>query len=56
MSLEPEKQAYLTDAVDLPADTTVWLTSQRRNWLAGRYVSVQWDMRSIPKRLLIKIS
>lgn len=33
--------------VDTPAlcgDTLVYLTSERREWLGGRYVNVTWDM------------
>ena len=32
------------DKVELSADTLVYLTKERREWLAGRYVSVAWDM------------
>ncbi|OAL21434.1 hypothetical protein AYO20_11371 [Fonsecaea nubica] len=32
---------------ELPADTLVWLTRERREWLAGRYVSVPWDMEGL---------
>lgn len=34
----------LTDEPELPGDTVVWLTSEKREWLADRYVSCQWDM------------
>lgn len=34
----------LTDTPELCGDTVVWLTKERRHWLADRYVSVQWDM------------
>jgi NAD(P)-dependent dehydrogenase (short-subunit alcohol dehydrogenase family) len=36
--------AILTCEPELPADALVFLTRERREWLAGRYVSVQWDM------------
>ena len=26
------------------ADTICYLTAERRDWLAGRYVSANWDM------------
>jgi NAD(P)-dependent dehydrogenase (short-subunit alcohol dehydrogenase family) len=45
--LPEEKQVYLTDTPQLPADTTVWLTRERREWLAGRYVTVNWDMEQL---------
>jgi len=34
----------LTTEPVLPGDVLVSLTSERREWLAGRYVSVNWDM------------
>lgn len=37
----------LTDTHELVSDTTVWCTAKRREWLAGRYVSVQWDMKEL---------
>jgi len=40
----------LVDFVDEPelaADTLVWLTRERRKWLAGRYVSYNWDMEEL---------
>ena len=39
-----ELHSQLTDTPDLPADTVVWLTQERREWLAGRYISCTWDM------------
>lgn len=32
------------DSTELPADTLVFLTSQKRAWLGGRYINVSWDM------------
>lgn len=29
---------------ELAADTIVFLTSRKRNWLAGRYIDCTWDM------------
>ncbi|KAK4960599.1 hypothetical protein LTR10_003495 [Elasticomyces elasticus] len=34
----------LTDKPQLAADTMVWLTAERREWLQGRYISATWDM------------
>ena len=34
----------LTDTSELAADTIVFLVSERREWLRGRYVSCTWDM------------
>ena len=39
----------LKDVPELAADTIVWLTGQRKDWLAGRYVSVNWDMEEFEK-------
>lgn len=36
--------AVLTDTSDVAADTIVFLTQKRQEWLAGRYVSCTWDM------------
>jgi len=40
----------LTAEPELPADTLVWLTRERREWLAGRYVNVPWDMEELLAR------
>ncbi|KAI1383937.1 NAD(P)-binding protein [Hypoxylon trugodes] len=41
----PEKtKAWLKCTPALPGDTIAFLTSQRQEWLAGRYVSAMWDM------------
>ena len=36
--------AFLIDTPELAGDTIVWLASERREWLRGRYVSCTWDM------------
>ena len=33
-----------TNKPELAADTIVFLTSEKRTWLAGRYISCTWDM------------
>lgn len=35
---------WLHDTPELAANTFVYLTQQRQEWLRGRYVNVQWDM------------
>lgn len=40
----------LKDTPELAADTIVWLTQERREWLAGRYLSASWDMPEIMAR------
>ncbi|KIW71282.1 hypothetical protein PV04_03465 [Phialophora macrospora] len=37
----------LSDEPELAGDTLVWLTKERREWLADRYVSVNWDMEEL---------
>lgn len=32
---------------DIAGDTIVWLAAERREWLAGRYVSCPWDMEEL---------
>ncbi|PQE17446.1 short chain dehydrogenase reductase family protein [Rutstroemia sp. NJR-2017a WRK4] len=34
----------LVDSVELAADAMVFLTNEKREWLAGRYISCTWDM------------
>lgn len=40
-----ESHGLLKDQPALAADTFVWLTAERRDWLAGRYISSTWDMK-----------
>jgi len=37
----------LTDTPELAGETMVWLSAEKRAWLAGRYVSVNWDMQQL---------
>ncbi|OCL06762.1 oxidoreductase-like protein [Glonium stellatum] len=39
--------AFLVDTPELSGDSIVWLTSERREWLRGRYVSCTWDMEQL---------
>lgn len=34
----------LVDTPEVAADTVVWLSKERRDWLAARYFSCQWDV------------
>lgn len=36
--------AVLIDEPELSADSMVWLASERREWLSGRYVSCTWNV------------
>ena len=47
MNLPEALHPHLTDSPELPADTIVWLCSERREWLSGRFVNVQWDMEEL---------
>ena len=38
------------DTPELAADTAVFLTSERREWLSGRYISCTWDMPEFIKK------
>ncbi|KAK3062367.1 hypothetical protein LTS18_004187 [Coniosporium uncinatum] len=40
----------LVDQPELAADALVWMTKQRRDWLAARYVSCTWDMEELEAR------
>lgn len=45
-----ELHFVFTESADLPADTVVWLTAEKRDWLGGRYVNVTWDMVELEAR------
>lgn len=55
--------AVCVDKPELAGNTTVFLTRERRDWLAGRYVSYNWDMSEflarreeiVEKDLLLKL-
>ncbi|PYI35198.1 NAD(P)-binding protein [Aspergillus indologenus CBS 114.80] len=49
-NMPPERQAVLTDPPALAADTLVWLARERRDWLAGRFVSGSWDMEELQQK------
>ncbi|KAL2826640.1 hypothetical protein BDW59DRAFT_179361 [Aspergillus cavernicola] len=40
----------LDDSPDLCADTITFLTSERREWLQGRYISALWNMEVVLQR------
>lgn len=40
----------LVDTPMLPADSIVWLAKERREWLNGRYVHLNWDMQELEGR------
>ena len=42
-----EYYGLLTDKPQLVADTLTFLTKERRDWLAGRYIDAKWDMEQL---------
>ncbi|TVY32264.1 Short chain dehydrogenase, partial [Lachnellula occidentalis] len=47
MSIKMPEQLYkavIIDKAELAGDTISFLTATRRDWLAGRYISANWDM------------
>ncbi|KAF9885358.1 hypothetical protein FE257_012975 [Aspergillus nanangensis] len=45
-----EETSMFIDSPDLCGDTLAWLTQERREWLAGRLISVNWDMTEFVSR------
>lgn len=44
----PEEMMHiLVDTPEVAAHTILWLVNERREWLAGRYVSCQWDVEAL---------
>uniref|UniRef100_A0A060T0Z9 ARAD1C12430p n=1 Tax=Blastobotrys adeninivorans TaxID=409370 RepID=A0A060T0Z9_BLAAD len=41
----------LPDRPDVAGDTIAWMAAERREWLAGRYVSCQWDMEELVAKM-----
>ncbi|CZR54074.1 related to peroxisomal short-chain alcohol dehydrogenase [Phialocephala subalpina] len=39
-----ELRALFTETPEISADTLTFLTREKRDWLAGRYINVTWDM------------
>jgi len=50
LRLPAQIQLTLNDTPELSAYTIVFLTQQKRDWLAGRYISVCWDMEEFLSR------
>lgn len=49
-SMGPKYKSFLVDTPELSANSIVWLTGERREWLAGRYASCTWDMEELLKK------
>ncbi|RYP79189.1 hypothetical protein DL771_000167 [Monosporascus sp. 5C6A] len=50
MNMPPERLDVLTDTPELAADTLVWLSRERRDWLSGRFATVNWDMEELSQK------
>lgn len=50
LNMPESMHSFLVDEPELSADTVVWLGKERRPWLGGRYVSVNWDMEELESR------
>lgn len=45
LRMPTQVHGFLVDTPEMGADTIVFLTQERREWLAGRYISCNWDMQ-----------
>lgn len=50
MNMPADRQNVLTDTPELAADSLVWLSRERRDWLSGRFVSVSWDLEELEQK------
>jgi hypothetical protein len=41
------REAAVTETPKLAADTVVYLTEKRIDWLAARYISATWDVEEL---------
>ncbi|KAI0926438.1 hypothetical protein AcV5_008901 [Taiwanofungus camphoratus] len=47
-SILPDSMQYIIiDTLEPASHTIVWLLRERREWLAGRYISSVWDMEEL---------
>lgn len=50
LNMPPDRLDVLTDTAELAADTIVWLSRERRDWLSGRFATVGWDMEELEQK------
>jgi len=50
-NMPEDMHGLLIDTPELAADTFVWMSGERREWLGGRYVAVNWDVEELGKRI-----
>lgn len=51
--MDEKFKAIFTETPELSADSLVYLTNERREWLSGRYINLTWDLpelTSSPKK------
>ncbi len=48
--MPPDKLDVLSDTPELAADTLVWISRERRDWLSGRFATVGWDMEQLEQK------
>ena len=46
-TLPDDFKHIIKETIQLPAHTLVWLINERRDWLAGRFISCTWDMEEL---------
>ncbi|KAF5568005.1 integral membrane protein PTH11 [Fusarium napiforme] len=46
----PELSKAFADKPELAGDSIVYLTSEKRDWLAGRYVNAKWDLPELMEK------
>lgn len=46
-NLPEAARSILVDTVEVATHTIVWLASERRGWLSGRYIAAQWDVEEL---------
>ncbi|KAI7771117.1 hypothetical protein LZL87_013444 [Fusarium oxysporum] len=50
LNMPSAMHSHLNDTVELAADTMVWLSRERRDWLSGRFITVNWDMEELENK------
>ena len=50
LNMPKAAHAGLVDKAELAGDAMVWLTAEKREWLAGRYISVNWDVEELLRK------
>lgn len=50
LKMPSQLHAVLVDTPGLAGDSISWLTQNRKEWLSGRYISVNWDLPELMSR------